>query len=312
MHIIKNLIKLVVIIVTVLGLVSFTFSQNSLRITSFGLNHIAELRLDDFLNPALYPLEITTSHSIVRLKIMITVITSSCPDLKENDFIELISKPLPVIPDELNTIHNYIPFEKHDGESELKNVILEYGGFLPAGEYEFEIDLLDEKQNVITPLDKPEPQLLSITTTQPPKLIYPQNNQTIYESHPNFQWLSVGARPGLKDILLHIKYYLKIAEKFENQTAEEAITQIPFFENYTISETSIGQKTIINFPYPIDVTKAEPLSSGKTYVWQVQAFDDFGRPVGGAHAKSQVFEFSMAGGQNVEIILEFKPQKSKK
>jgi len=308
----KNFMLCLIIVFLVLGRVNFSFGQSdSIIIERFGLNQIAELRIDDILNPALNPIKITTNQPVIQLKIRITVIYSISQDLDGKTF-DFLSEQITVENSNF-TINRPLEFNS-TSEADIQNILREYGGFLPAGEYEFDIELCDKKNSTLAQLD--EPRILTITTTQPPELTYPQDNQIIYESYPNFQWFSVGARPGLEAtesmdaITINIRYHLKIAEKYENQTAEEAIDQIPFFETFDISEESSGSKGIINFPYPIDLTEAEPFLMGKTYCWQVQGVDDFGRTVGGAHAKSQVFEFTMGGAQEVEIILEFKPKKT--
>ena len=81
-----------------------------------------------------------------------------------------------------------------------------------------------------------------------------------------------------------------------------------FYET-KINQTASDQKTIINFNYPIE---AEPLSNNHSYVWQVQAFDNYGRPVGGVHGKSKIYQFKIeqisVHSSEVEIILEFKKQ----
>ena len=78
-----------------------------------------------------------------------------------------------------------------------------------------------------------------------------------------------------------VTYHLKICEVLEGQTKEQAIEGYPLHEADLVNQTS--------YPYPAD---APDLDSGKTYVWQVQAKDPSGSPLGENEGKSEIWAFT--------------------
>ena len=297
---------LFIVLLLSLSFLNISYSQQvNLTLYLTGLKQIADIRIDDFYNPALYYLRITNYETLGQQPVYLTIIIEIVETISKYSHLKfktitLDAKPVLISTSRLYTIWSFQPY-KTDIEPVLESILTENSGLLLAGTYRFKIELRSAgDDSVISSSDYED---LIITMPQPPELIFPLNNCSINESHPNFQWFTVAARPELK-----INYHLKIAEILENQTPEESISNLSFYET-KIAQISTGQNTIISFNYPIEV---EPLSNNRSYVWQVQAFDNYGRPVGGAQGKSKIYKFNveqaLVDSSEVEIILEFRKQ----
>ncbi|OQX83442.1 hypothetical protein B6D60_10485 [candidate division KSB1 bacterium 4484_87] len=297
---------------------SIVFSQNSqgtegetiCLIDLAGLKQIADIRLNDFYNPSLYFFVIQSTSSFpAYLRINITVTDCIDPKLQLREVI-LETDEFQITPQHTN--YTFLPEQiiNIKIDDDLRDAIVTNGGMLLAGRYCFQFQLLNKDNGQLAGISNTE--CLEVSVPDPPELIYPENNAIIQNGQINFQWLSVGVRQGL-----NIRYRLTIAEKETGQTAQEAILNIPFFlsdDSKPIEKNSNGTREIINFVYPFDLKMAEPLATGKTYVWQIQAFDEFGRPVGGNQGKSRIFSFNILSSdetsESIEIIFEFKPKDS--
>ncbi|MBN2410852.1 hypothetical protein JXQ31_04105 [candidate division KSB1 bacterium] len=109
-----------------------------------------------------------------------------------------------------------------------------------------------------------------------PRLIMPENDGTVLEEYPVFQWTEPSPLPPDAPVF----YSLKIAEVYRGQTIYEAIDNIPHLQE---------QHLEINFfQYPLRGLRFEP---EKTYVWQVQTLDMDGRPIGENDGKSEIWQF---------------------
>lgn len=118
----------------------------------------------------------------------------------------------------------------------------------------------------------------TIIYPEPPHLIYPASQDSLPGeiNYPTFQWTPVIVPP-----LYNINYTLKIVELLPGQTPAQALNaNYPHYIN--------NQININTFTYPID---ALPIDFGKTYVWQVQALDQFGFPPAQNQGKSEIFTF---------------------
>ena len=314
------------ILLFLLALSSIAFSQNLRRLSSnqtpeaemfcqlnlSGLKQIADLSLNDFYNPLLYFFAIHSNSSFfASLRITITITDCADPELQDREVI-LETEDFQIKPQQVT--YSFLPEQivRIKIDDDLREAIISNGGLLLAGKYCFQFQVFDKNSGQLAGVSNVD--CLEIFAPQPPELIYPENNAKIQNRQINFQWLSVGARPGM-----NIRYRLTIAEKKTGQAAQEAILQIPFFlsdESSPIEKISSGNREIINFIYPYELKIAEPFANGKSYVWQVQAFDKSGRPVGSNEGKSQIFEFTLISpneaGERVEIIFEFKRKKGKK
>jgi hypothetical protein len=115
----------------------------------------------------------------------------------------------------------------------------------------------------------------SITAPQPPSLIAPNDLDTVVQTLPAFTWTPVVAGYNLR-----VTYHLRLAELLPGQAPIEALNNVPVLEQDL--ETTTLQ-------YPPD---GLPLEDSARYVWQVQALDDAGQPVGERQGKSEAWTFT--------------------
>jgi len=157
-------------------------------------------------------------------------------------------------------------------QPEFERTILRSGRF-PAGNYTICITVISLE------FDRPVGvscinHLVSMPSA--PRLIMPEDEGTILEEYPVFQWTEPAPLPPDAPVF----YSFKIAEVYRGQTVYEAIDNIPHLQE---------QRLEINFfQYPLRGLRFEP---EKTYVWQVQTFDMDGRPIGENDGKSEIWQF---------------------
>jgi hypothetical protein len=110
-----------------------------------------------------------------------------------------------------------------------------------------------------------------------PRLISPQGGSKVKQKHPLFTW----APPTPQPPNIQIQYKLKIVEILKGQTKEEAMgANVLWFEKSGLTTRSLG--------YP---ASARPLEKTKEYVWQIQAIDASGFPVGKNQGRSEIWQF---------------------
>lgn len=159
-------------------------------------------------------------------------------------------------------------------ESALRDLI-ERTGRIPDGEYQFCVDV---RQG--TPeagggaLLAQDCASFSITAPQPPSLVAPADNDSIAIPYPTFVWtpVSLGANA-------QVNYHVRIAPVLPGQSPLEALNNVPQLE---------ADVTTSLLRYPQD---ALPLDDSVQYVWQVQALDALGQPVGERQGKSEAWTF---------------------
>jgi len=117
----------------------------------------------------------------------------------------------------------------------------------------------------------------SITAPQPPGLVTPADGDTVVQAFPTFVWTPV--LPGANT---RVSYHVRIAQVLTGQAPLEAMNNVPVFE---------GDMDLAFAPYPRD---ALPFEVGGRYVWQVQATDGAGQPLGERQGKSEVWTFVYA------------------
>jgi hypothetical protein len=162
---------------------------------------------------------------------------------------------------------------------------IERTGRIPDGEYQFCVTV---RQGLP---ESPGAQLsqacaaFSITAPQPPQLIAPNDIDTIRVPRPTFVWSPVvlGARS-------QVSYHLRVAPILPNQSPLEALNNVPQYEA-DLATTAAS--------YPID---ALPLEDSTRYVWQVQALDAAGQPVGERQGKSEAWTFTMQRAITVAML----------
>ena len=154
---------------------------------------------------------------------------------------------------------------------------IERTGRIPDGEYQFCVTV---RQGLP---ESPGAQLanecasFSITAPQPPSLIAPLDADSVSISRPTFIWSPVMLGPGKQ-----VSYHLRVAPILSGQSPLDALNNVPQYE------TDVSTTTV---PYPAD---ALPLEDSARYVWQVQALDAAGQPVGERQGKSEAWTFAMA------------------
>ena len=154
--------------------------------------------------------------------------------------------------------------------------LLEQTGRLPDGEYQFCVDvrqgLPEAGPGALLAADCAP---FSITAPQPPGLVTPGDGETVIQPFPTFVWT-----PVLLGANARVGYHVRVAPVLPGQSPLDAINNVPMFEGDFPNAVTL---------YPRD---ALPLEEGERYVWQVQATDDAGLPVGERQGKSEVWTFT--------------------
>lgn len=175
----------------------------------------------------------------------------------------------------LNNIQLFSLDEATFPNSELKNQVRRTGR-LPEGNYTACMTLEDINGLVLVANVCAD---FTIIYPEPPHIIYPANQDSLPGDidYPTFQWTPVIVPP-----TYNINYSMKVVELLPGQTPAQALSaNYPHYINNLINTNS--------FTYPID---ALPLESGKTYVWQIQALDQFGFPPAQNDGRSEIFTFT--------------------
>lgn len=111
----------------------------------------------------------------------------------------------------------------------------------------------------------------------PPTLINPQNGERITTRFPLFQWNAAAMKPGIR-----VLYRLNIYDLLPGQNARQALESNPaHFKQDDITVTSLI--------YPV---AALPFKNKSQYIWQVQAYDEYGNPLGDNEGKSEIWSFT--------------------
>lgn len=146
-------------------------------------------------------------------------------------------------------------------------------GRIPEDDYELCVQLFSADTREL--LDE-QCQNFQIFIPEPPSLVMPGDNEIIDNPFLTFQCTPVIWHPGHPAIVL-----IRIAPLQEGQTPEQAIEgNVPHFEG-----EMPGGTTLI---YPPEGLPFEP---GESYVWQVQAVDQNGTPIGENGGRSEIWQF---------------------
>jgi len=155
---------------------------------------------------------------------------------------------------------------------EFKSFIQRNARF-PAGEYEICIEVRRQENDAMLGIS-----CYNYFATLPgaPRLIAPLDEYLVIEIAPQFQWTTpVPLPPGTS-----VSYKIKVCEILTGQTPADAINSLPYFEDEVYMMNSLI--------YPLG---AQDLTIGNRYVWQVQAVDDDGYPIGENYGKSELWSF---------------------
>ncbi|MBN2000335.1 hypothetical protein JW935_22485 [candidate division KSB1 bacterium] len=155
---------------------------------------------------------------------------------------------------------------------EFESAILRHGRF-PAGAYNICITVVDMEVGHEVGSGCV---FFNVTMPGAPRLVTPFEDETIQEEYPMFQWTIPSPLPPEAEVY----YYVKICRREEGQTVFEAIDNIAAFEIPYYRESSLQ--------YPLEGLRLE---EGSEYVWQIQALDLEGKPVGENDGKSEIWSF---------------------
>ncbi|MBN1293978.1 MAG: hypothetical protein JXB48_19230 [Candidatus Latescibacteria bacterium] len=165
-------------------------------------------------------------------------------------------------------------------------------GYLPEGRYSMAFTLVyyyEGDDNVYNEIL--EEDILEIKNPQPAELITPEDNDETVIEIPRFTW----QKPETSSILvagnpeIMVNYTLKLWKMFDESgtqlSEEDAISRIPIWEKTGLITPSVDFN-------PSE--SREELMSGRSYCWQVQAFDGTGRYISTINeGKSDIWQFTI-------------------
>ena len=150
-------------------------------------------------------------------------------------------------------------------------------GRIPEDEYELCITALHFPDDI--PLAE-DCQPFTVLLPEPPSLILPEDGASLSEATPLFQWTAAQWIPGKP-----LQFLLRIVPQQPGQTPQEAL-----FGNAPQLEISLANLDFLVYP-----PDALPLEEAQWYVWQVQALDEAGYPVGENDGRSEIWRFRYLG-----------------
>ncbi len=130
-----------------------------------------------------------------------------------------------------------------------------------------------------------------VTMPSATRLIAPLDEGEITELYPIFQWSEPTPLPHDAAVF----YRFKISEIYSGQTPAEAMDNIAHFE--------VMRQRMSTLQYPLEGLRFE---QDKEYVWQVQALDEEGKPIGENDGKSEIWQFKYQA-QILPIFVELLP-----
>jgi len=176
------------------------------------------------------------------------------------------------------------PYEYNYLNQEWRRSCEKTGNIIPAGNYMVNYVLYETTQGCnwtgIVSFQITIP--LNIQYYNSLDLVFPYDNDTIYDSYPLLKWLQL--IPEVSDV----EYLLTITELLAGQNKELSMVYNPFLYNEKTINTDIS--------YPLFARKLE---KGKSYSWQVKAIKD-NRIV----TESEIWVFTIGSNQQDTIIEE--------
>lgn len=163
---------------------------------------------------------------------------------------------------------------------------------LPEGNYQLCVSIYDYRGINITLGSE---HCLSIITQipEPPTIISPSDNEILSNSIPIFRWMPV---TNYNPRTVQPQYKIKVCPVFQGQNPRNALEVNPIlFEKNGITNTFY--QTIpgdLPFDFYPQVTQ---------YAWIVQAFDSYGKPIGGNQGRSEVATFRV-GNADQDFAIE--------
>jgi len=146
-------------------------------------------------------------------------------------------------------------------------------GLLPVGHFEACYHFFKHVSDNIEQIAE-QCQDVTVGPMNPPELVYPWDQTSIEETHPQFTWLP----PLPTNMFTNLTYDLGLVEIYKHQSAADAIEQnVPIYQAANISSTTL--------PYPLS---ARSLEFDKHYAWRIIAKNN-GNEVGA----TEVWEFDL-------------------
>lgn len=170
---------------------------------------------------------------------------------------------------------SWLEFSEPDRELALRT------NRIPEGEYELCVSIVDARtlQPLQTSLRQPVCRQFRTQTPQAPRLLAPQNAQAVAQLYPQFSWTPtffVSGRTAL--------YVVTICKMLPGQTPRQALEgNVPLVKSEPQQGTS--------FSYPATAEQLDQITDAASFVWQVQAVDENGTPIGENNGKSEIFTF---------------------
>ena len=124
-------------------------------------------------------------------------------------------------------------------------------------------------------------QTFTLQVAVAPSLLHPPDEGVVSTRFPAFQWNSASMKAGIR-----IRYRIRITELKPGQSPQQALESNPA----VFTTENLAVPTCV---YPV---RAESLKSGLQYVWRVQAFDEYGSPLGDNNGKSEIRVFRYIEG----------------
>ncbi|TAE31896.1 MAG: hypothetical protein EAZ92_02180, partial [Candidatus Kapaibacterium sp.] len=155
-------------------------------------------------------------------------------------------------------------------------------GRVPEGDYEICVKLIDpqrltENVSSLIPCRQYRTQ-----TPQATRLLAPMKENTITQPFPMFSWTPVMFSTGRTAL-----YILTIAKIMGDQTPRQALeSNIPLVKTEPLRQTSI--------PYPATAEPFSAFADATQIVWQVQAVDESGAPIGENDGRSEIWTAPIA------------------
>jgi hypothetical protein len=152
---------------------------------------------------------------------------------------------------------------------------------IPEGEYELCVSVVNAQtlQPLPTAMRQPVCRQFRTQTPQAPRLLSPQNGQAAMQPFPQFAWtptVFVSGRTAL--------YVVTVCKILNGQTPRQALEgNVPLVKSEPQQSTS--------FSYPATAEQLDQITDAASFVWQVQAVDDNGVPLGENNGKSEIFTF---------------------
>jgi hypothetical protein len=153
---------------------------------------------------------------------------------------------------------------------------------IPDDDYDICCDLLEQPSQQVLSTSCSQ---FSIRAASAPMLIAPTDGETIMLQYPIFQWM-----PSRTTNRIEARYSLTVRPLRDSQTPIQSMTS---------GTVTVFKKTGISQPNLQMTTDAIELEDGKSYVWQVQAFDRSQKPLGENDGRSEVFVFTYRSSESM-------------